>query len=209
MLLKNTLKFIIIVLTLLLSYGANAQSFSHGIGVGAYASGGKYTLFDGTKLETSFRPGGKIYWMGRVLLEGNLSFAPEVGYALKGFRIKNPDPAIKEQEIIFHYLEFKFLQEYAIKEKFYAKLGPSISAAVAGRDKQLSSSNIRSNNKLAFNFAAWGRFEAALNIQLGVHLSNKWVVEIVSTRGFSNLWDGDDGPNVKNNVIGLSIGKYF
>ncbi len=188
---------------------ATAQSFTSGFGVGGFMSTAQYKDSFDAKKTTSMRPGFKVYWLGRVNIEGNINFAPEVGYAMKGFRVQNPTPSIKEQELIIHYLEFKFIQEYTVKERFFVKIGPSISVALAGRDKQLSIGNIRSNNPIPFNFAAWGRFEGAVNISVGTHFGSGWLAEIGTTKGISNIWDGDDGPNVKNVLYGISIAKFL
>lgn len=201
--------FVIILLSITIPNVINGQSFASGFGIGGFMSSAQYKDSAKLKLSTSSRLGGRIYWMGRVNLEGNLSFAPEVGYSLKGFRVKNPASNIQEQEVILHYIEFKFIQEYSIKEKYYFKLGPSISVAIAGRDKQLSPSNVRTNQPLPFNFAAWGRFEGAVNFAIGTHLSNGWIAEIGLTKGFSNIWDGDNGPNIKNYLFGFNIGKFI
>ena len=186
-----------------------AQKFSSGFGVGGFMSTAQFKDSFGVNKSTSMRPGFKIYWAGRVNLEGNINFSPEIGYAMKGFRVKNPEASIAEQELILHYLEFKFIQEYTIKERFFVKLGPSISVAVSGRDKQLSYLNQRSNNPIPFNFAAWGRFEGAVNLSIGTHFGSGWLAEIGTTKGISNIWDGDNGPNVKNVLYGLSVAKYL
>jgi hypothetical protein len=201
--------YLSILLIILVPRSIQAQSFASGFGVGGFMSSAQYKDSAKNRYTTNTRLGGRVYWMGRVTLEGNLSFAPEVGYSLKGFRVKNPAPGIQEQEVILHYIEFKFIQEYSFKEKYYFKLGPSISVAVAGRDKQLSSTNVRSNQPLPFNFAAWGRFEGAVNFAVGSHFPNGWIAEIGLTKGFSNIWDGDNGPNVKNYLFGVNIGKFI
>jgi hypothetical protein len=202
-------KFLILILAICFSQITLAQKFASGFGVGALMTGGQYKDSFDVKKTTSMRPGFKVYWAGRVNIEGNVNFAPEVGYSMKGFRVKNPNPSIKDQELIIHYLEFKFIQEYTVKERFFVKIGPSISAAIAGRDKQLSATGLRSNDPIPFNFAAWGRFEGAVNLSVGTHFGSGWLAEIGTTKGISNIWDGDEGPNVKNVVFGISIAKYL
>lgn len=202
-------KTIFYILFLFLSNFINAQKFTSGFGAGGFMSTATYKDSFDSKKTTQMRPGFKVFWLGRINLEGNLSFAPEVGYALKGFRVKNPENSIIEQEVILHYLEFKFIQEYSIKEKVFFKLGPSISVALAGRDKQLSVTNIRSNKPLPFNFAAWGRFEGAVNFSIGTHLPNGWLAEVGLTKGITNIWDGDNGPDVRNFLFGISVAKFI
>ncbi len=202
-------RFIIFTFCALFSFQSFAQSFASGFGVAGLMTSGKY--LDSLKVQqpTSARPGFKVYWMGRINLEGGVNFSPEVGYSFKGFRVKTPIPQIAEQEIILHYLDFKFIQEYTYKEKYYVKAGPGISVAVSGRDKQLSAGNTRSNTPLAFNFAAWGRFEGTLSFALGAHLGAGFLIEATATKGISNIYDGDLGPNVKSFVYGIAIGKFL
>jgi hypothetical protein len=203
-------KYLVITFLLILSSSQlSAQRLLSGYGVGAHVSTASFKDSTDARKTTSFRPGFRAFWMGRVALEGIIYFAPEVGYSMKGFRVKNPYNGVSEQEIIVHTIEFLALQEYAINDKFYVKLGPSISAAFAGRDKQLSSTGLRSNAKLGFSFATWGRFEGAITIATGAHFGNGWIAELRMNRGISNNWDGDNGPNIKSRYYGITLGKYL
>jgi hypothetical protein len=201
--------FLTIFIFFLSSSNLKAQKFISAFGVGGQMTSAKYLDSFKVKKPTDYRPGGRLFWTGRINLEGNISFTPEVGYTMKGFRVKNPIPGVAEQEVILHYLEFMFLQEYAFQEKFFIKIGPSISAAFLGRDKQLSIANLRSNKPLAFNFGEWGRFEGSINIGIGTHFGFGWMVEVRMTKGISNIYDGDNGPNVKNSLFGINIAKYL
>jgi Outer membrane protein beta-barrel domain len=200
---------VVLLFVFLSTQSTYAQKFISGFGIGGQMTSASYKDSAGNKKTTNFRAGARVYWNGRVNLEGNISFTPEVGYTMKGFRVKNPNSGVTEQELILHYVEFMFLQEYAVKDKFFVKVGPSISAAFAGRDKQLSATNLRSNKPLAFNFAEWGRFEASINLGVGSHFGNGWAVELRATKGVSNIYDGDDGPKVKNILFGINITKYM
>lgn len=202
-------KIIVIIISICFISNTYGQSFASGFGAGLLMTNGTYLDSFDVKKPTTMRPGFKAYWMGRVNLEGNMNISPEIGYTFKGFRVKNPLPGVAEQEIILHYLDFKFIQEYTIKEKYFVKIGPGISVAVAARDKQISTTGLRSNTPLAFNFAAWGRYEGNVSFALGAHLGAGFLVELTATKGISNIYDGDDGPNVKNVVYGIGFGKYL
>jgi hypothetical protein len=202
-------KYISFLLLLCISLNSNSQKFYSGIGLGAQMTTASYKDTSNIKKTTTFRPGGRLYYMGRINIENNMSFTPELSYTMKGFRVKNPITGIAEQEIIIHYIEFMFLQELSFYEKYFVKFGPSISAAFLGRDKQLSSTNLRSNNPLPFNFDAWGRFEGVMNLGIGTRLNNGLSLELRASKSISNIYDGDSGPKVKNLLVGISIGKYF
>jgi hypothetical protein len=202
-------KLILTVFITCSSFLAIGQKLHSGFGVSALMCNGNYKDSFKVKKETSMRPGFRVYWAGRINLEGIFNLAPEIGYTFKGFRVKSPFPGVAEQEIILHYIDFRFIQEYTYKDKFFAKIGPSISVAAAGRDKQLSTTNLRSNKPLAFNFAEYGRFEGSVYLGVGAHLFNGFFAEIGVNKGISNLWDGDLGPNIKNITYGISVGKYL
>ncbi len=203
------IKYTCFLLLFSIGINSNAQKYYSGIGIGAQMTTATYKDTSNTKKTTSFRPGGRLYYMGRINIENNMSFTPELSYTMKGFRVKNPVTGIAEQEVIIHYLEFMFLQELSFYEKYFVKFGPSISAAFLGRDKQLSSSNLRSNNPLPFNFDAWGRFEGVMNLGVGARFGGGYSLELRGSKSISNIFDGDNGPKVKNLLLGISIGKYF
>jgi Outer membrane protein beta-barrel domain len=203
------LKYICFSILITLGLSSSAQKFYSGVGIGGQMTSASFKDTNNTKKTTTFRPGGRLYYMGRINIENNMSFTPELSYTMKGFRVKNPLTGIAEQEVILHYIEFMFLQEFSFKEKYFVKFGPSISAAFVGRDKQLSASNVRSNVPLPFNFDAWGRFEGVMNISIGTRFNGGYSLELRASKSISNIYDGDKGPKVKNILIGLSFGKYF
>lgn len=205
---RNKLIISLIICILTSAWGFS-QRFYSGFGVGGQMTTAKYKDSFGVSKSTSSKYGFRAYWMGRVNLEGNIFFSPEVGYTLKGFTVKSPEAGVAEQEIVLHYFEVKLLQEYTFNEKFFIKVGPSISGAITGNMKSLSTTGLRSNSKLPFNFGAWGRFEACINICGGIHFGNGWIAELALSDGLSSIYDGDDGPKVKNRLVGLSIGKYL
>lgn len=206
----NIILKISITLTIaLLTVTVQAQKLYTGIGAGAHMTTATYFDTSRNKKATSARPGGRLFFMGKINLEGKISFTPEVSYTMKGFRVKNPQAGIAEQEIILHYFEFMFLQEYSFTDQLYAKIGPSVGGAIIGRDKQLSTSNVRSNKPLAINFGEWGRFEAAVNIGVGLRFGNGFIAEARVAKSINSIYDGDEGPKVKNILFGINVGKYL
>jgi Outer membrane protein beta-barrel domain len=161
------------------------------------------------KKDVSARYGFRTFWMGRVNVEGPIYFSPEVGYTFKGFTVKQPEAGIAEQEVLLHYFDILLLQEYIVNEKFFIKVGPSLSGALFGKLKKISTTGLRSNEDIPFNFAAWSRFEAAIHLGVGVHFGNGWVGELRLSDGLSNLFDGDGGPNIKTRFVGIQVGKYL
>ena len=205
----NNFKIVLLFIVTLLCCDAAAQKLSTGFGIGTQLSKASYTDTFKNKLPTTYRPGLRVYALGRINLEGNIFFSPEVSYTMKGFKIDKPNVGVAQQEITVHYIEFKLLQEYTFMQKYFAKIGPSIGGAIYGRDKQISTANLKSSKPLNFDFAAWSRFEASIDISVGAHFGSGWIAELRYSKGTSNIYDGDDGPRVKNQGIGISIAKYL
>lgn len=188
---------------------ANAQKLYSGFGLGGLYTSGRYKDSSGVKKDVSARYGSRVFWMGRLNIEGGIFFSPEVGYTFKGFTVKNPETGVAEREIVLHYFDILLLQEYVINDMFFLKIGPSLSGAITGRSKSLSTGNLRTNEKLAFNFAAWSRFEATIQLGIGKHFGNGWTGELRISDGLSNIYSGDVGPNVRTRFIGVQVGKYL
>jgi hypothetical protein len=188
---------------------ATAQRLYSGFGVGGQMSTASYKDSTGLKKTTSSKYGIRAYWMGRVNLEGNIYFSPEVGYTLKGFKVASPESGIASQEITLHYFEIKLLQEYVFKDKFFLRIGPSISGALGGTNKTVSNTGLRATGKLPFNFDGWGRFEACINLGAGIHFNNGWSADLTLSDGLTNIFDGDGGPKVKNRLVGINISKLL
>jgi hypothetical protein len=208
---KKTVRlFTIAAVCLLLFAGeASAQSLYSGFGMAGLYTTGRYKDTMKVKKDVSARFGFRTFWMGRLNIEGVIFFAPEVGYSFKGFKVKNPSSGVAEQEILLHYLDIVLLQEYVVSEKFFIKVGPSLSGAISGKSKSVSTTGLRTTEKLAFNFAAWSRFEATIQLGLGMHFGNGWSGELRLADGLNNIFDGDLGPNVKTRFAGIHIGKYL
>lgn len=188
---------------------AAAQKLYTGFGAAGLYSTGRYKDTLDVKKDVSARYGFRTFWMGRVNIEGPIFFSPEVGYTFKGFTVKNPASGIAEQEFLLHYFDILLMQEYVLNEKFFIKIGPSLSGAISGKTKSISTTGLRSTEKLAFNFAAWSRFEATIQLGAGIHFGNGWMGEFRMSDGLSNLFDGDIGPSVKTRFVGIQIGKYL
>jgi hypothetical protein len=205
--LRRSILLIIIVFSTF--QAAKAQRLYSGFGLGGQITNGSYKDSLGVKRTTTPKYGFRAFWLGRVNLEGNIHFSPEVGYTLKSFKITNPESGIASQELTLHYFEIKILQEYVFKEKYFVKVGPSLSAAISGTNKTVSTTGLRASGKLPFNFDAWGRFEACINVGFGMRFANGWAAELGISNGLTNIYDGDSGPTVKNKLAGISVSKLL
>jgi hypothetical protein len=208
---KKLAGILTVVVICLLSFvqEAHSQRLYSGFGISGIYSTGRFKDSFQVKKDVSGRFGFRTFWMGRINIEGPIYFSPEVGYTFKGFKVKNPGGNIAEQEVLLHYFDILLLQEYVINESFYLKIGPSLAGAISGKSKTISNTGLRTTEKLPFNFAAWSRFEATIQIGAGMHFGNGWLGELRLSDGLSNLYDGDKGPNVKTRFIGVHIGKYI
>jgi hypothetical protein len=189
--------------------GATAQRFYHGFHAGVHGSTAFYKDTAGVKKDTKFKYGVNAGYMGRVFVDYGLYFTPEIMYSYKGFEVASPSSLLAKQEIRTHYIEIKALAELMFKRKYFIKFGPSIGVAVTGTNNELSTTNLRKKENQRFNFSEWSRFDFGATINVGMHLDKGYVISINTNTGISNLWDGDLGPNVKNSVYGVSVGKYL
>jgi Outer membrane protein beta-barrel domain len=207
---KTARLFTIAAVCLLLVAGeASAQRLYSGFGLAGLYTTGRYKDTLKVKKDVSASYGFRTFWMGRLNIEGVIFFSPEVGYSFKRFTVKNPSAGVAEQEISLHYFDIVLLQEYVVNDKFFVKVGPSLSGAISGKSKSVSTTGLRTSEKLAFNFAAWSRFEATIQLGVGMHFGNGWCGEFRFADGLNNIFDGDLGPNVKTRYAGIHIGKYL
>ncbi|MBL7728261.1 MAG: outer membrane beta-barrel protein [Dinghuibacter sp.] len=208
---KKAVRFVLAVITCLLFIAAeaNAQRLYSGFGLAGLYTTGRYKDTLGVKKDVTGRYGMRAFWMGRINIEGSIFFSPEVGYTFKGFKVKSPETGVADREIILHYFDILLMQEYVINDLFFVKIGPSLSGAIAGRSKSLSTDGQRKNEPLPFNFAAWSRFDATILLGVGKHFGNGWTGEIRLSDGLSNIYSGDIGPNVKTRYFGVQFGKYL
>lgn len=207
---KKTVRLLIAAVICLIGFSeVNAQKLYSGFGISGLYSTGRYSDSFKVKKDVTGRYGFRTFWMGRVHIEGSIYFSPEVGYTFKGFKVKNPNPGVAEQEFLLHYFDILLLQEYVVNDQFFIKIGPSLAGAISGKTKSISTGGLRSTEKLAYNFAAWSRFEATIQLGVGYHFGNGWTGELRLSDGLSNLYDGDIGPKVKTRFIGINFGKYL
>lgn len=196
-----------ILLTLCVN-AVQAQRFYKGLSLGVQATKAQY--FDSvTKKPTTFQQGARIAFLGKINLEGKLSFAPEIAISSKGFKVANPVIGKKEQTITAYSVDVILMQEYAFTKQFYAKIGPSFTGIINGKQVDVSTSGTVTSKKLPMNFGEWSRFDAEINVALGINLPKNFLVELRAAKSLSNAWNGDDNKNVKHIIYGLSVGKYL
>jgi len=121
------------LLATLLTFGLHAQDVRMGprvgIGLAAQSVGG---LFQNT---SNLMPAPLFGWHFEVPLHPQVSFTPEVLYMTKGFMVRNPFLATRDQSI-YRYLEVPLLAKVSIDKKsdgMFLLIGPSLGYFLSGR----------------------------------------------------------------------------
>jgi hypothetical protein len=202
--------------TLLVATVVTAQT-SFGIFGGPQSTSARYTI-DGTVQKTNYKYGyqGGIFW--DITLEGNIHFAPQLFYSLKGYKVTYnkpaypPDVTATDNNVRLHTFEILPMFQFNFSKKpdhFFIKMGPSMDIQLYGNEKfHLLNGNMVSRS-MRFGNADYGRFGANLVGHLGYEIRSGYIFFVHYSYGIGSINNADDGPRIWHRVLGFSIGKYF
>jgi hypothetical protein len=207
---------IVCVATLLLCPVVYSQ-VQFGILGGPQATSAHYTI-GGKKQKTSYKPGVQLGVNAKIPIEGNLSFAPEAFYSMKGYKVVYnafsfpPDPLATDNNTTFHNFELAFPLQYdfgASENHWFFRTGPSLDFQLFGKEKFNTSSGEKEDRNLPFGFDKYGHFSANWLLHLGLEMKNGFFIFGQYTYGLANISNKDGGPQIKHRVFGVTVGKFI
>ncbi len=134
-----------------------------------------------------------------------ISFAPELHWLQKGYKIDDINLPVGELTATFNYLELPLLVRANFGEtaKFFVFGGPSIGSLLSGRTED------GSGNAEDLDFDDWSRFELGAHLGAGFSVG-PIVVDIRYLLGISNI--GNDLPDdveIRNTGFGGGVSVVF
>ncbi len=204
------------ILLLLLGTSAFSQ-VRWGFFAGPQAITARYLIND-TVQDNSMKIGFQAGINMKVPLEGRLSFAPSIGYNLRGYKVKFnnisqlPDYHAIDNNTSFHTVELSFLLQHDFTTgaaHWFFRLGPSLDFALFGKEEFNTTSSTTVKRDMKFSFNDYGHYLAAANLHVGFETASGFFIYAQYHYGLTTMNNNDYGPQIGNRAGGLSIGKYF
>ena len=204
------------VTALLLSIAVHSQ-VQFGILGGLQATSANYTI-GGKKQKTSYKPGIQLGANFKIPIEGNLSFAPELFYSMKGYKVKYnlymypPDPTAIDNNTTFHNIELAFPLQYDFGKgdnHWFFRAGPSLDFQFFGREEFNTNADEKMKRNIPFGYDKYGHYSANLLLHLGYEMSNGFFIFGQYTNGVANISNKDEGPQIKHRAFGITVGKFI
>ena len=154
----------------------------------------------------------------KVPFENKLSFAPEVFYSMKGYKvvfnrfIYPPGPEAKDNNTSIHCHELAGLLQLDLGTEpshFFFKGGLSLDFQLYGKEKFNTTTGSTVDRKIKYDFGAYGRYSANSIFQLGYETSSGFFIAGRYSYGLANINNADEGPNIHHIVYGVSVGAYL
>ena len=189
-----------------------------GIFGGLHLSSAMYSV-SSTKQSTNFKYGVHAGIECKIPFENRLSFTPAVGYRLMGYKVifntpsYPPDILARNNNTSFHEADVDLLFQFDLSKNpkhFFVKAGPSFDFILFGREKfdLLTGQHVERNMKFSV-LDSYGRYDAAAVVQLGYETSAGFTVSADYVQGLFSMNNEDNGPTIKNYLIGITFGKLL
>ena len=195
----------------------SAQDVKWGIFGGPQMSSARYTI-NGEKQHTTPKYGFHLGTNMKIPFDNKLYFSPALFYSLKGYKVEftqmsvPPDSMAIDNNTTMHTVEIAALLQYDFTDRpnhFFVKLGPSLDAQIAGKEKFTRSDRTTVEQKMVFDFAKYGYFGANILMQFGYETKSGFQYSIQYTHGIGSINNADNGPAIWHRVVGISLGKYL
>jgi hypothetical protein len=211
------MKLLILCAATLLLCPAVFGQVQFGILGGPQATSAHYTI-GGKKQKTSYKPGMQIGANLKVPIEGKLSFAPELFYSMKGYKVDYniytypPDPLAIDNNTTFHNVELALPLQFDFgtrQDHWFLRTGPSLDFQLFGKEKYNTSTDEKVDRKIPFGFDKYGHFSASWLLHLGYEMKNGFFIFGQYTYGMANISNKDGGPQIKHRAFGVTVGKFI
>ena len=199
-------------------FNSFAQLTEYGVFGGLQTSTAKYTL-RGHDQSTQNKFGFHLGAQARIPFENTLYFTPSLYYSLKGYKVTGltdtsalPGIDVANDNVTIHTFEITplfMLHLSSAPSHFFVQFGPSLDVAFAGTEKLTLKNGSTSSGSMPFDVQSYGRITAAAIIRFGYELANNTIIFASYEHGLASRNNYDFGPQIKDRIIGISVGKYF
>lgn len=142
----------------------------------------------------------------RVEFDKQLYFTPRIQYSLHGYEL-GADKQEPAQQFRLHYIEIPVLLQYDFSKAnrgFFAQLGPSIGAAIAGSQK-----SGKQVSPLRFAMTQYNRVNVDALAHFGYRFKNGLSLDASYTYGLTSITNGDSLPIVRMAQFGIGLSYHF
>ena len=153
----------------------------------------------------------------KVEFENRLYFTPAIFYSLKGYKVKYsefvfpPDPTAQDNNTTFHTIELAGLLQYDFNNNpnhFFFGIGPSLDFQVFGNE-EFTTPNETVKRSIPFGYDKYGHYSANALFRLGYEMESGLFIFGQYTYGLASINNADNGPDIRHQVVGISVGKFF
>ena len=150
-----------------------------------------------------------------VPFEGALHFTPSIGYSRRGYAFSQVTGPIRKTKNTIHYIDLtpgatlNFSISKNKKSAVILGLGPTLSTAISGTEKNTFASDSVATNKMVFSYTVYSRIDVGLTASISVKL-NKFLLESSCFFGLANT-ENDESllRNIQSRTFSVSIGYYL
>ncbi len=213
----NMKKFVILSVVLFFSLACFTQ-VELGIFAGPHASSATYSV-KGEKQSTDFKYGFHIGAACKIPFENQLDFVPAISYKMMGYKVVftrpsfPPDLLATDNNTKFHQVDVDILLQYNFSKKsnhFFLKGGPSFNFILFGKeDFNLATGEYINRNMKFSTTNSYGRYEVSADTQFGFETSRGLTISAHYVQGLFNMNNEDEGPFIRNYLVGITFGKFF
>ena len=185
---------------------------------GLQATTARYKI-SGVKQETDFKVGYHAGVAMKVFFDKQLYFAPSVYYSMRGYKVDlnresyPPSTLAINNNTSFHSLDLLPALQFDFSDQpshFFLKAGPSLEFAFYGREKFTELDGTRKSRPVKFSLTSdYGFISSSGVFQFGYESKGGLILFLHYAHGLGNIINETDGPDVRHQAIGLSLGVYF
>lgn len=192
-------KIALTLITIIAITATTSAQIRFGIKGGLNLANQSFTSSAFGEASTSIRPG---FYVGILLdapVSESISIQPNLLFSQKG-AIFNGTYSFTQT---FNYLELPVNVIYHINKKFTIGAGPYLGYALSG-----TQSGSQNSINIEFGSGQARRLDFGLNALFGYEIIDGLVISANYSSGLSNIYDSGS-VTLKNNVIGVSLTKFF
>ena len=209
--------FMIFSIALLCVVTGKSQA-KFGIFAGPHTSSAIYSV-DGFKQSTDYKFGFHLGAGFKIPFENQLSFSPAISYKMMGYKVVfsnpsfPPDLLAKDNNTRFHEIDVDLLLQCDLgkqKNHLFLRAGPSFNFILGGKEKFHLATGEYIDRSMKFSVInGYGPYGTSVVGQFGFETSGGFIIYAHYLQGLISMNNEDNGPTIKNHLLGLSFGMFF
>jgi hypothetical protein len=210
-------KIVLFLITIFIVHFCGAQ-VTFGFFAGPQATTVRYFIH-GNKQSSQFKYGFHAGTGLKVFFDKQLYFAPSINYSLMGYKVKfnqpsfPPDTSALDNNTSFHQIDLNLLLQYDLGNSpghFFINAGVAVNLVLFGNEEYNCKNNSHVSQSMIFSiYNYYGRYLTSAITKFGYETPSGVFINAFYVHGLGSMNNAQDGPLIKNQVIGISFGKYL